>query len=61
MGDLTGSTKFTDAGDTLVLEDEAARMTLRGDALPVGALVTGVILAVRGSAIAGGDFQVQVG
>ncbi|KAK9829526.1 hypothetical protein WJX72_006332 [[Myrmecia] bisecta] len=59
VAQLTSNTKFTAPEDVLILEDEAARMTLRGDALAIGELVTGVILAVRGVAIAGGDFQVQ--
>ena len=35
-------------------------MKLRGDSLPVGQLVTGVVMAVKGVAAPGGDFQVNV-
>ncbi|KAI8468881.1 MAG: DNA polymerase alpha/epsilon subunit B-domain-containing protein [Monoraphidium minutum] len=56
-----GLTNFCDASDAIVLEDEGSRLVLRGatpEALPVGALVTGVVAAVRGRADAGGDFVV---
>ena len=35
-------------------------MRLRGEGLPVGQLVTGVVMAVKGVAAPGGDFQVNV-
>lgn len=57
---LVGRTKFVGADDSIVLEDESARMKLRGDSLPVGQLVTGVVMAVKGVAAPGGDFQVNV-
>ena len=57
---MIGKTRFSDASDTLVLEDESARVQLRGSALRVGDLVTGLIVAVRGSAAPGGDFWVTV-
>lgn len=43
-----------------MLEDESARVQLRGAALPISDLVTGVVLAVKGTAVAGGDFWVSV-
>lgn len=57
---MLGKTKFSDSSDSLVLEDESARVQLRGSALRVGELVTGLIVAVRGTAVAGGDFWVTV-
>ena len=42
----------------LVLEDEGARVTLCGDACPVGECVTGVVAAVRGRVQPNGDFEV---
>ena len=57
---LVGRTKFVGADDSIILEDESARMKLRGESLPVGQLVTGVVMAVRGVAAPGGDFQVNV-
>ena len=57
---LVGRTKFVGADDSIILEDESARMKLRGERLPVGQLVTGVVMAVRGVAAPGGDFQVNV-
>eukprot|EP00891_Asterochloris_glomerata_P002214 jgi/Astpho2/2214/e_gw1.00040.61.1_t len=56
---LVGHAKFVGADDALILEDESARMSLRGDKLPVGDLVTGVVMAVRGAAVPGGDFIVR--
>lgn len=58
---LVGRTKFVGADDSIILEDESARMKLRGEGLPVGQLVTGVVMAVKGVAAPGGDFQVNVG
>ena len=57
---LVGRTKFVGADDSIILEDESARMKLRGESLPVEQLVTGVVMAVRGVAVPGGDFQVNV-
>ena len=57
---LVGRTKFVGADDSIILEDESARMKLRGEGLPVGQLVTGVVMAVKGVAAPGGDFQVNV-
>ena len=57
---LVGRTKFVGADDSIILEDESARMKLRGESLPIGQLVTGVVMAVRGVAASGGDFQVNV-
>lgn len=45
---LLGGTSFTSDDDTMVLEDEGARMVLSGDGLHVHELVTGVIMAVKG-------------
>ncbi len=60
MAQLTGRTKFAEPSDTLVLEDESARINLRGEALDVEGLVTGIVVAVRGSAAPNGDFYVTV-
>lgn len=57
---LTGHTGFISDDDSLVLEDESARMALRGNAMPAGPLVTGVVAAVRGVSAPNGDFQVKV-
>ncbi len=57
---LTGHTSFVSDDDSLVLEDESARMALKGNAMPPGPLVTGVVAAVRGVSAANGDFQVKV-
>ena len=58
---LVGRTKFAEDADVAILEDEGARVVLRGDCLPTSSLVTGVSVAVRGSAAPGGDhFMVQV-
>ena len=57
---VTGHTSFVSDDDSLVLEDESARMALKGNAMPLGPLVTGVVAAVRGVSAANGDFQVKV-
>lgn len=57
---LVGRTKFVGADDCIILEDESARMKLRGEGLPVGQLVTGVVMVVKGFAAPGGDFHVNV-
>lgn len=57
---LTGHTSFVSDDDSLVLEDESARMALKGNAMAAGPLVTGVVAAVRGVSAANGDFQVKV-
>ncbi len=44
--------KFVAEDDALVLEDEAARVKLRGDGLPVTALVSGASKALAKSAVA---------
>ncbi|KAL6752310.1 DNA polymerase alpha/epsilon subunit B-domain-containing protein [Haematococcus lacustris] len=54
-----GASSFCSQDDSLVLEDEGARMALQGDCLPVHSLVTGVVVAVRGVYELGGDFAVQ--
>lgn len=58
---LVGRTKFVGADDCIILEDESARMKLRGEGLPVGQLVTGVVMVVKGFVAPGGDFHVNVG
>eukprot|EP00201_Polytomella_parva_P009775 CAMPEP_0175061616 /NCGR_PEP_ID=MMETSP0052_2-20121109/13680_1 /TAXON_ID=51329 ORGANISM="Polytomella parva, Strain SAG 63-3" /NCGR_SAMPLE_ID=MMETSP0052_2 /ASSEMBLY_ACC=CAM_ASM_000194 /LENGTH=264 /DNA_ID=CAMNT_0016327483 /DNA_START=1 /DNA_END=791 /DNA_ORIENTATION=+ len=45
--------------DSVVLEDEGARMILRGNVIPVHLLVTGVVVAVKGRHEPGGDFLVS--
>ena len=60
VGQLLGHTRFTSPEDTLILEDESARMPLTGTALDPGCFVTGVVLAVRGTATPGTEgFHVQ--
>jgi DNA polymerase delta subunit 2 len=46
-GALAPATSFCSEDDSVVLEDEGARMVLRGDALPVQRLVTGAALGTR--------------
>lgn len=55
---LTGHTGFVSDDDSLVLEDESARMALRG--IDAGPLVTGVVAAVRGVSAPNGEFHVKV-
>lgn len=57
---MVGRTKFVGANDCIILEDESARMKLHGESLPVGQLVTGVVMVVKGFAAPGGDFHVNV-
>lgn len=57
---LVGKSKFTEASDSLVLEDVSVRMQLKGALLNVGELVTGVVAAFKGTAAPGGDFWVSV-
>lgn len=52
-------TKFVSGGDTLVLEDEGARMKLQGSSLRPEDFVSGVCLAVRGVEEEGGHFEVK--
>ena len=60
VGQLLGHTRFTSPDDTLILEDESARMPLTGEALQPGTFVTGVVMAVRGTATPGTEgFHVQ--
>lgn len=59
MDTLLGHTGFVSDDDTLVLEDESARMALRG-AIAAGPLVTGVVAAVRGTSAPNGEFLVKV-
>jgi len=53
-----GRTRFAQADDRLILEDESARVSLIGEALDPGQFVTGVIAAMRGSVLPNGEFQV---
>jgi DNA polymerase delta subunit 2 len=57
---LTGRTSFVSDDDSLVLEDESARMALRGQGINAGELVTGIVAAVRGVSAANGEFMVKV-
>ena len=50
---------YTSDDDTLVLEDESGRVSLRGDVLDVHGLTTGVVCAVWGKVVEGGDFHVK--
>jgi DNA polymerase delta subunit 2 len=54
-----GGTKFTDASDVAVLEDEGGRVSLVGEKFNVGKYVTGVIVAVKGKVLESGDFEVN--
>lgn len=45
--------------DAVVMEDEGARMTLRGSQLPIGTLATGMVVAVRGVDDGNGAFCVS--
>ena len=49
---------FCSDGDYLILEDDGGRMKITGQCLPALELVTGIVLAVRGTAEPGGDFVV---
>ena len=51
------STKFVSDDDSLVLEDEGARVKLVGPAANVDEFVTGVVLAAKGRVIANGEFE----
>ena len=53
-----GRTRFTGEGDTVVLEDEGARINLAGTGLRPGGCVTGVVAAVRGRVLPSGEFEV---
>eukprot|EP00878_Enallax_costatus_P040159 GHUV01046161.1.p1 GENE.GHUV01046161.1~~GHUV01046161.1.p1 ORF type:complete len:454 (+),score=87.39 GHUV01046161.1:216-1577(+) len=55
-----GGTTFCSDDDSLVLEDEGARMTLRSECneLLPDTVVTGPVIAVKGKAEPGGDFVV---
>ncbi len=52
-------TKFVSGDDTLVLEDEGARMKLQGSSLRPEDFVSGVCVAVRGVEEEGGHFEVK--
>ena len=51
------STKFVSDDDSLVLEDEGARVKLVGPAANVDEFVTGVVLAAKGRVVANGEFE----
>jgi DNA polymerase delta subunit 2 len=54
-----GHAQFVQADDRLILEDDGARVTLAGVALPPGECVTGVIAAVRGRVLPSGELEVS--
>ena len=60
VGALVGAAGFVSDDDSLVLEDECARMALRGPGIAPGPLVTGVVAAVRGTSAPNGEFLVKV-
>eukprot|EP00045_Choanoeca_perplexa_P003991 m.34786 g.34786 ORF g.34786 m.34786 type:complete len:494 (+) comp12341_c0_seq1:3-1484(+) len=51
--------KYNSEDDSLILEDQTGRISLVGDALNQGALVTGVIMAVLGTESEQGEFEVE--
>ena len=53
----TSAAKFVSDDDSLVLEDEGARVKLVGPAANVDEFVTGVVLAAKGRVIANGEFE----
>lgn len=59
LSEQLGRARFTGPEDRLVMEDEGARVSLCGEALPVGQCVTGVVAAVRGRVRPNGDFEVS--
>jgi len=52
-------TKFVSGDDSLVLEDEGARMQLGGSRLSPGDFVSGICVAVKGTETEGGHFEVS--
>ncbi|PRP79665.1 DNA-directed DNA polymerase delta 2-like [Planoprotostelium fungivorum] len=51
---------YTSDKDSLVLEDESGRTTLvGGDHLGISSLVTGIVVAVRGTSTTGGEFEAK--
>ena len=56
--DVAGK-KFVSDDDSLVLEDEGARVKLTGKGVAVDCFVTGVVLAVKGRVVANGEFEVD--
>lgn len=59
LGAALGRTRFTQADDRFVLEDEGARVTLTGTGFDPGQCVTGVVAAVKGSVLPNGEFEVS--
>ena len=59
LAEQLGRTKFTQSDDSVVLEDEGARVTLTGEALLPGDVVTGVLAALKGSVLPSGEFDVK--
>ena len=57
LGSEVGSGKFVSDDDSVVLEDEGARVKLRGRAVLVPHLVTGVVMACKGRVVQGGEFE----
>uniref|UniRef100_A0A7S0RED1 DNA polymerase delta small subunit n=1 Tax=Pyramimonas obovata TaxID=1411642 RepID=A0A7S0RED1_9CHLO len=56
---LVRASKLTSDSDTLVLEDEGARVRLSGEALDLAKHVTGIVVAVKGTAERDGNFTVS--
>jgi len=54
-----GASKFIGPDDSLIMEDEGARMKLCGDCLSVDELVSGIVVGVKGVEVPGGDFEVH--
>lgn len=50
--------KFTQEDDSLVLEDEGARVKLVGKAVSANDFVTGIVLACKGKVVQDGEFEV---
>lgn len=59
LGPHLAGARFTSTDDYMILEDDGARLTLRGDALKVEKLVTGIVAAVRGRCLPNGEFEVS--
>lgn len=57
LGSEVGSGKFVSDDDSVVLEDEGARVKLGGRAVLVPHLVTGVVMACKGRVVHGGEFE----
>lgn len=58
-GAAAAAAKYCGDDDALMLEDESGRIVLTGDVLQGRALVTGVVIGVRGVLKDGGEFEVD--